>query len=128
MKRIKEVIINLFRKITENLDIAWLVGLLLAALICVSVSRCTDHNRYRWEMLSYQEILQEKQDSIYAYRDTIEFLSGMVVASEKGSDSAIREISRLQKRIADLEAEVLRLQAVVKEKNREIYELEGERD
>jgi len=128
MKRIKEMIINLFRKITENLDIAWLVGLLLAALICVSVSRCTDHNRYRWEMLSYQEILLEKQDSIYAYRDTIEFLSGMVVASEKGSDSAIREISRLQKRIADLEAEVLRLQAALEEKNREIYELEGERD
>lgn len=122
------MIINLFRKITENLDIAWLVGLLLAALICVSVSRCTDHNRYRWEMLSYQEILLEKQDSIYAYRDTIEFLSGMVVASEKGSDSAIREISRLQKRIADLEAEVLRLQAALEEKNREIYELEGERD
>lgn len=83
MRHVKEMIINLFRKITENLDIAWLVGLLLAALICVS---------------------------------------------EKGSDSAIREISRLQKRIADLEAEVLRLQAALEEKNREIYELEGERD
>lgn len=116
MKRIKELIINLIHKVKENHDIAWLVGILLAALVCVSVSRCTDHNRYQWELLTYQEILRDKQDSLETHMDSLRVLNGRLQGMAGGHDSAIREIIRLQEEISGLKTKIRELEAVLDER------------